>query len=515
MKPLNAGEKGVSQNKKGQKRTPEAKNAGLPNSPSGSNCNDQPNSISQPNQAWGGRFSVAPHSAVADYTDSERYDRALYAQDIRASKAHARMLGKQGIIGQEEARKLIDGLEHVREEIASGTFTWRSNLEDLHMNIEARLTEIVGEVGKKLHTGRSRNDQVGLSFRLFVADALIKWQAAALALCQALCQKAAEKQDQIMPGFTHLQPAQPISVAQHLLAYAWAFRRDIGRIEDSLSRTRISPLGAAALAGTTYPLDPFFVAEEVGFVGVYANSMDAVSDRDFVLEALFDASVLMQHLSRLCEDIILWANPAFGFVRLPDAFATGSSIMPQKKNPDVAELMRGKTGRVYGALMALLTTMKALPMTYNRDMQEDKEGFLDANRTVLDSLTIMAAMLLELEFNHKKMRAACRTGFLNATELADYLVEKGLPFRKAHHIAGQAVALCEKENKGLEELSLEQFKALHPSIENDVFPVLEYENAVRRRETWGGTGPNSVARQLADFSSWFAANTKNSPNIEQ
>lgn len=456
------------------------------------------------NQSWGGRFAEGPKEAVARYTDSQTYDRALYAQDIRASRAHARMLGRQGVITPEEAQILADGLDRVRAEIESGGFVWKPELEDVHMNIEARLTELTGDVGKKLHTGRSRNDQVGLSFRLFVADRLDIWRQRAVALCAVLVKRAAEHQGDILPGCTHLQPAQPVSLAQHLLAYAWMFRRDALRLTDTLKRVRVSPLGAAALAGTTYPLDPQSVADEVGFAEIYGNSMDAVSDRDFVLEALFDGSAAMMHLSRLCEEIILWANPAFGFVKLPDGYATGSSIMPQKKNPDVAELMRGKTGRVYGALTGLLTVMKGLPLAYNRDMQEDKEGFLDADRTVESSLRLMAGMLEELSFRTDRMREACKAGFLNATELADYLVGKGLPFREAHHVTGQAVAAAEREGKGLEDLTLPELQSLEPRIGSDVYAVLDYAAAVRRRETPGGTGPRSVARQLEQLELWLA-----------
>ena len=341
--------------------------------------------------------------------------------------------------------------------------------------------------------------------RLFVADRLEDWRARAAALARMLTDKADGHQDDILPGCTHLQPAQPVSLAHHLLAYAWMFRRDHERLGDVLGRVRISPLGAAALAGTTYPLDPKSVADEVGFPRIYGNSMDAVSDRDFVMESLFAASCIMAHLSRLCEEIILWANPAFGFVRLSDGYSTGSSIMPQKKNPDVAELMRGKTGRVYGALMGMLTIMKGLPMTYNRDLQEDKEGFLDADRTVSQSLTLMAGMLEELTFDTRRMRAACARGFLNATELADYLVGKGIPFREAHHITGHAVALAEKEGKGLEDLTLDELRGVDARIDDGVYAVLDYAAAVRRRETPGGTGPKSVARQLENLRGWLAA----------
>ena len=455
------------------------------------------------NQSWGGRFAEGPREAVAAYTDSQTYDRALYAQDIRASQAHARMLGRQGVITPQEAQILVDGLDAVKKEIEDGSFVWKPALEDVHMNIEARLTEIVGDTGKKLHTGRSRNDQVGLTFRLFVNDRLAAWQKAAEHLVATLVRRADGHQADILPGCTHLQPAQPVSLAHHLLAYAWMFARDVDRLDDVRKRVRISPLGCAALAGTTYPLDPQSVAREVGFERIYGNSMDGVSDRDFVLESLFAASCIMAHLSRLCEEIILWANPSFGFVSLSDGYSTGSSIMPQKKNPDVAELMRGKTGRVYGALMAMLTVVKGLPLTYNRDLQEDKEGFLDTDRTVESSLALMAGMLDETTFRTDRMRAACARGFLNATELADYLVGKGLPFREAHHVTGHAVALAEKEGKGLEDLSLEQLRALDARIGEDVYAVLDYDAAVRRRETPAGTGPRSVARQLEQLRQWL------------
>lgn len=457
------------------------------------------------NRSWGGRFSEGPRDAVARYTDSQSYDRILYAQDIRASQAHARMLGRQGIITPTEAQRLVEGLDRVREEIEAGKFAWKAELEDVHMNIEARLAELVGDVGKKLHTGRSRNDQVGLTFRLFVADRVHVWRQRVAELCATLVRIAGRHKADILPGCTHMQPAQPVSLAQHLLAYAWMFRRDSLRLADTLGRVRVSPLGAAALAGTTYPLDPHSVAEEVGFAGIYGNSMDAVSDRDFVLEALFDASVIMMHLSRLCEEIIIWANPAFGFVRLPDGYATGSSIMPQKKNPDVAELMRGKTGRAYGALVGLLTVMKGMPLAYNRDLQEDKEGFLDVDATVASSLALMAGMLDELTFRTGRMRDACRAGFLNATELADYLAGKGVPFREAHHAAGQAVALAERLGRGLEELSLQELQGVSPQIGQDVYAVLDCAAAVRRRETPGGTGPQAVERQMEQLRRWLAA----------
>lgn len=455
------------------------------------------------NSTWGGRFSDAPAAMCADYTDSQHYDRVLYEADIRGSIAHAKMLGRQGILARKDVEAIISGLRQIRKEIQTGIFNWNPALEDVHMNVESRLVEIIGDAGKKLHTGRSRNDQVGLAFRMFVSDACENWQVHCIDLCRELVKLAKKHQQTVMPGFTHLQPAQPVTLAQHLLAYAGMFKRDAERLENAQKHIRISPLGAAALAGSTYPLNPQMAAEEAGFSAVYDNSMDAVSDRDFVLEALFCAALIMQHLSRLCEELILWATPAFGFIRLPDAFSTGSSIMPQKKNPDVAELMRGKTGRVYGSLISLLTVMKGLPLTYNRDLQEDKECFLDADKTVVSSLAIMTAMLDEIVFCKERMREACRHGYINATELADYLVRKGVPFRDAHHITGNLVAFAEQQKKPLEELSLHEFQSFNPAIEADIYHALDYETCVARRESKGGTGPGSVAEQIRIFENWL------------
>ncbi|WP_045221093.1 argininosuccinate lyase [Desulfonatronum thioautotrophicum] len=452
---------------------------------------------------WGGRFETATNRLVEDYTASVQADRRLAPQDIRGSMAHARMLGRQGVLRPEDVEAIVEGLRQVEAEVAAGTFVWRDELEDVHMNIEARLTELIGEAGKRLHTGRSRNDQVALDFRLHVDEALAQWQACLAELIDVLVHRAAEHVQTLLPGCTHLQPAQPVSLAQHLLAYAWMFRRDFDRVSDARKRVRISPLGAAALAGTTYPIDPGMVAREVGFPGVFTNSMDAVADRDFVMESVFCASVIMAHLSRLCEELILWANPAFGFVRLPDAFATGSSIMPQKKNPDVAELMRGKTGRVYGDLTALLTLVKGLPLTYNRDLQEDKEPFFDTDRTVSASLRLMAAMMAEMGFVPERMLAMLRRGFLNATELADYLVGKGLAFRDAHHAVGRAVAFAEAQERGLEDLSLEELRGFSLLITEDVFSVLDYHQAVARRAAPGGTGDVPVRGQIADLRAWL------------
>ena len=452
---------------------------------------------------WGGRFHEGTAASVEAYTQSISYDWALYRQDIAGSCAHARMLARQGVLTNEEADRLVAGLAAVRTEIEEGTFQWKKELEDVHMNIESRLTELVGDVGKKLHTGRSRNDQVALDFRLFVSDRLREWQRLARELIAVFVEKAEAHADVILPGCTHMQPAQPVSLAQHMLAYAWMFRRDVQRLGDCERRVRISPLGAAALAGTTYPLDPASVARELEMYGTFDNSMDAVSDRDFVIESLFCASAIMMHLSRFCEEIIIWSNPAFGFVRLPDAYATGSSIMPQKKNPDVAELMRGKVGRVYGDLSAMLTILKGLPLTYNRDLQADKEPFLDADRTVSASLELMAGMLRALRFDEERMTKALTSGFLNATELADYLVTKGIPFREAHHITGEAVAEAEERNLPLEGLPLDSLQRLCDRIGPDVFEVLDYKAAVARRNAPGGTGPLSVARQLEKIKAWL------------
>ena len=452
---------------------------------------------------WSGRFEAATDRLVEEYTASVRQDCRLALQDIRGSAAHARMLGKQGVLRGEDVETILGGLERIQAEVTDGTFPWRDELEDVHMNIEARLTELVGEAGKRLHTGRSRNDQVALDFRLHVDEALVRWRTCLAELVAVLVRRAEEHVRTLMPGCTHLQPAQPVSLAQHLLAYAWMFRRDFDRVGDARKRVRISPLGAAALAGTTYPVDPGMVAREVGFPEIFANSMDAVADRDFVMEAVFDAAVIMAHLSRLCEELILWANPAFGFVRLPDAFATGSSIMPQKKNPDVAELMRGKTGRVYGDLTALLTLIKGLPLTYNRDLQEDKEPFFDADKTVASSLRLMAAMMAEMGFVPERMLALLRKGFLNATELADYLAAKGLAFRDAHHVVGRTVAFAEVQGRPLEELTLQELQSFSPLIAEDVFEVLDFHQAVARRNAPGGTGEFPVREQIADLQTWL------------
>ncbi|MBI9111309.1 argininosuccinate lyase [Maridesulfovibrio ferrireducens] len=452
---------------------------------------------------WGGRFAQKTAASVEDYTQSVSFDKTLYREDIEGSKAHALMLAEQGVLTAQEAQTLVKGLDTVLEEIESGQFEWKKEMEDLHMNIESRLTEIVGAVGGKLHTGRSRNDQVALDFRLYVVRSLEKWKTALEKLIFVFTEKAEANRDVLLPGYTHLQPAQPVSLAHHMLAYAWMFKRDHSRVCDCIKRANVCPLGAAALAGTTYPLKPASSAEKLGMDDTFRNSLDAVSDRDFVLEAIFTGSLVMTHLSRICEELIIWANPCFGFIKLPDAFSTGSSIMPQKKNPDVCELMRGKTGRVFGDLMSLLTTVKGLPLAYNRDMQEDKEPFFDAHKTVYASVSIMGDMMEAMGFNAENMEKALKKGFLNATELADYLVGKGIPFREAHHITGAAVAYAEKAAKGLEDMTLVELKSFSDKIEEDVFEVLSYEAAVRRRVSPGGTGPESVKSQISELKSWL------------
>lgn len=455
------------------------------------------------NKLWGGRFAAKTAQSVEDYTESVSYDQNLYREDISGSQAHARMLAEQGVLTAEEAETLVKGLDRVLEEIESGKFEWKKEMEDLHMNIESRLTEIVGPVGGKLHTGRSRNDQVATDFRLHVLRSLDAWKTALEKLIAVFTAKADENREVLLPGYTHLQPAQPVSLAHHMLAYAWMFKRDHSRVVDCIKRADVCPLGAAALAGTTYPLNPAASAKYLGMAETFRNSLDAVSDRDFVMEAMFTGSLIMTHLSRICEELIIWANPCFGFIKLPDEFSTGSSIMPQKKNPDVCELMRGKTGRVFGDLISLLTTCKGLPLAYNRDMQEDKEPFFDCDKTVHASVVIMGDMMQVMGFNPENMEAALKKGFLNATELADYLVGKGIPFREAHHITGSAVAKAEAERRGLEDMSLEELKSFSDKIEEDVFEVLSYEAAVRRRVSPGSTGPESVDAQIRELKGWL------------
>ena len=429
---------------------------------------------------------------LEEFSASVHYDCRLYRQDIAGSKVHARMLARQGIISDKDADAIIKGLGKIEEEIASGDFVWSHALEDVHMNIER-----IGEAGKRLHTARSRNDQVAADIRLYLREEIDRLNGLLSSLQEALLHQARAHQDLILPGYTHLQRAQPILWPHHMLAYFEMFRRDRDRLQDCRKRVNICPLGSAALAGTGFPIDREYVAEELGFHGITANSMDAVSDRDFIIEFLATASIAMAHLSRLSEELILWTSEEFSFVDLPDSFCTGSSIMPQKKNPDVPELVRGKTGRVYGHLMSLLTIIKGLPLAYNRDLQEDKEALFDTVDTVYASVEIMAALVARLVPRKVHISRIVTQGFLTATDLADYLVKKGMPFRQAHSVIGKAVSQCISQGKELTDMSLEDLRAFSSLIDEDIFEVLSVEGSVGTRRCPGGTAPERVAEALA------------------
>lgn len=445
---------------------------------------------------WGGRFAGETEKTVEDFTSSLSFDQRLFRQDIAGSVAHARMLGRQGIISPAEAEEIVRGLTAIKAEIEAGEFEFDPALEDIHMAIETRLIARVGEVGRKLHTARSRNDQVALDVRLFLAAEVEALIEALTELRRAGARLARHHLDAMLPGYTHLQRAQPILFAHYLLAYDEMWRRDAARLTESLARIKVSPLGAAALAGTTFPIDPEFTAEQLGFPEVFRNSLDAVSDRDFVLEFLAHAAIIMVHLSRLSEELILWSSAEFGFVVLPDGYATGSSIMPQKKNPDVPELIRGKTGRVAGHLLGLLMTVKGLPLAYNRDLQEDKEPLFDTVDTVKAAVRLMAELLWQLEVRPERMAAALRGGFLTATDMADYLVTKGVPFRTAHEQVGQTVRYAESRGKELWELDLQEIHEFAPLAEADLFDWLKVKNSVARRRSRGGTAPERVREAL-------------------
>lgn len=446
---------------------------------------------------WGGRFEGTTEKAVEEFTSSLQVDRRLYRQDIRGSMAHARMLAKQGILTAPEAEAIIQGLAEVQGEIDAGEFVFDPALEDIHMAVEARLTAKIGEVGRKLHTARSRNDQVALDVRLYLSEEVAVLIEGLSELRRAGARLARRYLGVILPGYTHLQRAQPVLFAHHLLAYDEMWRRDQMRLKESLARIRVSPLGAAALAGTTFPIDPAYTAGQLGFPEVFRNSLDAVSDRDFILEFLSQAAIIMVHLSRLSEELIIWASAEFSFVALPDSYATGSSIMPQKKNPDVAELIRGKCGRVAGHLMSLLMTVKGLPLAYNRDLQEDKEPLFDTLDTVKASVNLMAGMLGSLDLREDRISQALRGGYLSATDLADYLVLQGVPFRTAHEQVGRLVRYAEFQGKELWELSLEEIQRFASQAGPDVFEWLAIENVVARRASPGGTAPERVAAALA------------------
>ena len=447
----------------------------------------------QANSLWGGRFETGPDALMAQINASIDFDRRLYAQDIRASLAHAAMLAKQKIIAAKDGEAIAAGLGKILRRIESGDFTFSTALEDIHMNVEARLTEDIGEAGGRLHTARSRNDQVATDFRLWTRDACDGFDRALGDLQAALIDKAAAHADTVMPGFTHLQSAQPVTFGHHMLAYVEMAGRDRGRFADARTRLNESPLGAAALAGTPYPIDRDMTAKALGFARPMANSLDAVSARDFAIEVLAATAICAMHLSRLAEELVLWSSPQFAFVKLSDAFTTGSSIMPQKRNPDAAELVRAKTGRINGALIALLTVMKGLPLAYSKDMQEDKEPVFDAADSLTLCLHAMAGMVRDLQVDAQAMRQAATAGFITATDLADWLVrEAGLPFRRAHHVTGQLVKLAETKAVGLADLSLADMQQVEAKITKGVFDVLAVERSVASRTSFGGTAPVRV-----------------------
>ncbi|MFZ5756385.1 MAG: argininosuccinate lyase [Pseudomonadota bacterium] len=450
------------------------------------------------NQAWGGRFTEPVDAFVARFTASVDFDKRLYRHDIAGSIAHATMLAKVGVLTAAERDAIVDGLKTIQAEIEAGTFEWRVDLEDVHMNIEARLTERIGVAGKKLHTGRSRNDQVATDVRLWLRDEIDAVLAEIRRLQKGLVDLAEREADTIMPGFTHLQTAQPVTFGHHLLAWFENLERDHARFADARKRTNRLPLGSAALAGTTYPIDRELVRELLGFDDICRNSLDAVSDRDFAIEFCAAAAILLTHLSRFSEELVLWTSAQFNFINLPDRFCTGSSIMPQKKNPDVPELVRGKSGRVNGDLIALLTLMKSQPLAYNKDNQEDKEPLFDAVDTVRGCLRAFADMVPALEPKREVMREAARRGFSTATDLADYLVKKGVPFRESHEIVGKAVRFGVEQQRDLAQLTLDELRKFSPEIGEDVFAVLTLEGSVNARNHAGGTAPAQVRKAVAD-----------------
>lgn len=452
--------------------------------------------FSESGKLWGGRFSAATDELVEEFTASVEFDKRLSACDIRGSIAHVTMLARVGVLTEAESEQIIKGLRTIETDIARGEFAWSNSLEDVHMNIEARLVEHIGDVGKKLHTGRSRNDQIATDVRLYLRDEIDALSADLDRLMQALADVAEREADTVMPGFTHLQTAQPVSFGHHMLAWFEMLYRDLSRLNDCRRRMNVSPLGAAALAGTRFPVDREFTAGELGFDGVCENSLDAVSDRDFAIEFASCASLIMMHLSRMSEELVLWMSQQFSFIDIDDAFCTGSSIMPQKKNPDIPELVRGKTGRVYGDLMALLTLMKAQPLAYNRDNQEDKEPLFDAIDSVRASVKIYAALIPAISVKPEAMREAARRGLATATDLADYLVEKGVAFRDAHAIVGQIVSYAISQGRDLVDLSLEEMRRYSTAIDEDIFQQLSLEASVAARMHRGGTAPDQVRRAV-------------------
>ncbi|MGN0173897.1 MAG: argininosuccinate lyase [Acutalibacteraceae bacterium] len=445
---------------------------------------------------WAGRFSKALDKEADDFNSSIHFDCKMYKQDITGSIAHAQMLAKQGIITNEEKEILVNGLGSIFKDIEEGNLQFDMDAEDIHMFVEAELTKRVGDVGKKLHTARSRNDQVALDIRMYLCAEVEEIGTLLKDLLKVIVEKAEANKSVIMPGYTHLQRAQPITFAHHLLAYAMMFTRDFDRLSDAFKRMNVSPIGCCALAGTTFNTDRYYEAERLGFDGITLNSLDGVSDRDFCVEIMSAISIIMMHLSRFSEEIILWSSLEFSFVELDDAYTTGSSIMPQKKNSDIAELVRGKTGRVYGDLMSLLTTLKGLPLAYNKDMQEDKEAVFDSIETVKKCLKNFAPMIATMNVKADNMYKAAQGGFINATDLADYLAKKGLPFRTAYKIVGQIVAYCIQNNKVLDTVSMEEYKQFSDVFEEDLYNEISLETCVNKRTSAGGTGPQSVETQI-------------------
>lgn len=444
---------------------------------------------------WGGRFTKAEEKNALDFNASISYDCRMYREDIAGSIAHAKMLAAHGIISKEDQEKITKGLLSIKKEIDEGTFPFSVELEDIHMNIEKRLTEEIGDAGARLHTARSRNDQCALDLHMYMKRNIARLSEKLIAVLEALLAASKKYQDVILPGYTHMQRAQPVLFAHHMLAYFAMLERDFKRLEDCYDMCDMSPIGACALAGTTYPTHPEEEANDLHFASVYGNSLDAVSDRDYLLQFLSFASICAMHLSRLSEEFIYWSTSEFQFIELDDGYSTGSSIMPQKKNPDMCELIRGKTGRVYGHLIGLLTVMKGLPLAYDKDMQEDKEGVFDALDTLYFALDIYAGMISTMTVNGDHTRQVLESDFSNATDMADYLAKKGLPFRQAHAVVGNAVHYCIKHHKVLLDLSMEEFKAMSPLFEEDIKEALSIENCVKNRESYGGTGPKSVERQ--------------------
>ena len=456
---------------------------------------------------WDGRFSEKTDIMVEDFTSSIDIDKRLYSYDIKGSIAHCRMLAKTSIISEEDASSLIEGLGVIKREIDRGDFQFDKSLEDIHMHIETRLIEKVGKVAQKLHTARSRNDQVALDVRMYLRKETLNTVKRLVVLQKVIVELAKAHIDVVLPGYTHLQRAQPILLSHHLMAYYEMFSRDVGRFEDCLKRINVMPLGSAALAGTTYPIDREYVARILDFPEVSANSMDAVSDRDFIIEFLSAASICMVHLSRMSEELILWSSSEFGFIELPDSFATGSSIMPQKKNPDVPELVRGKTGRVFGDLVSLLTVMKSLPLSYNRDMQEDKTALFSTVDILTGCLEIYIKMLPKLKVNKEAMQRATSKGFLNATDMADYLVTKGMAFRQAHGCVGEAVAYASNKKKELHELTLKELKSFSSHIEKGIFDILTTDQMINRRTSFGGTALKNVKAAINNAEKDLAVET--------